>query len=155
MNFLYAGLIAAALPDAHIIHVRRGAMDVCYAMYKTLFRMAYPFSYDLTDLGCYYLAYADLMRHWRACLGSRLIEVGYEELVTDQEATTRQLLNACDLRFEPACLEFHHNQGPSLTASAAQVRQLIYSSSIGLWRRYETGLQPLATLLRAGGIEIA
>jgi tetratricopeptide (TPR) repeat protein len=155
MNFLYVGLIAAALPDAHIIHVRRRAMDVCYAMYKTLFRMAYPFTYDLTDLGRYYLAYADLMQHWRGSLGARLIEIDYEALVLDQEASTRRLLSACTLRWDPACLEFHRNQAPSLTASAAQVRQPIYSSSIGLWRRYEAGLQPLLTLLRAGGVPIA
>ena len=63
------GLIAAALPRARIVHIRRRPMDACYAMYKTLFRMAYPFSYDLRDLGQYWLAYERLMRHWRALLG--------------------------------------------------------------------------------------
>jgi hypothetical protein len=154
MNFLYVGLIAAALPQGHIIHVRRGAMDVCYAMYKTLFRMAYPFTYDWTDLGRYYLAYADLMQHWREILGPRLIEVDYEDLVMNQEAGTRRLLDACALRWDPACLEFQHNQAPSLTASAAQVRRPMYSSSVGLWRRYEPQLQRLVKLLRAGGIQI-
>jgi tetratricopeptide (TPR) repeat protein len=154
MNFLYLGLIAAALPAAHIIHVRRRAPDVCFAMYKTLFRMAYPFSYDLTDLGRYYLAYADLMQHWRERLGPGLIEVDYESLVADQEASTRRLLAACDLPWEPACLEFHRNQTPSLTASAAQVRQPIHSDSVGLWRRYEPALQPLVDVLRAAGVAI-
>ncbi len=154
LNFLYVGLIAAALPGASIVHVRRSAADVCYAMYKTLFRMAYPFSYDLADLGRYYLAYADLMQHWRETLGPRLIEVDYEELVKNQEASTRRLLAACELPFESACLEFHRNPAPSLTASAAQVRQPIYSSSVGLWRRYESSLRPLTNLLKAGGVVI-
>src|SRR3546814_4834462 len=37
-NALYLGLVAAALPQARIVHLRRNPMDACYAMYKTLFR---------------------------------------------------------------------------------------------------------------------
>ncbi len=154
VNFLYAGLIARGLPHARLIHVRRNPMDVCYAIYKTLFRMAYPFSYDLIDLGRYYLAYRELMAHWRTLLGERLIEIDYEQLVTQQEATTRELLARCGWPWEPACLDFHRNASPSLTASAAQVRQPIYRSSVGLWRRYAAELAPLATLLRDHGVAI-
>lgn len=154
VNYLYAGLIARALPEARIIHVRRSPMDVCYAMYKTLFRMAYPFTYDLGDLGRYYLAYQALMAHWREHLGTRLIELDYEQLVAKQERETRSLLERCALPWEPACLDFHKNTAASLTASAAQVRQPIYSSSVGLWRRYAQELEPLAAILRDGGLEI-
>ena len=154
LNFLYLGLVAAALPQATLIHVRRSPLDVCYAMYKTLFRMAYPFSYDLSDLASYYSAYAALMQHWRDTLGPRLIEVDYEVLVADQEPTTRRLLEACDLSWEDACLEFHRNESPSLTASAAQVRQPLYNSSVGSWRRYERELQYLVDGLRANGISL-
>ena len=152
MNFLYLGLIAVALPQAQIIHVRRQPLDVCYAMYKTLFRMAYPFSYDLADLAHYYLAYAAMMQHWRDVLGVRLIEIDYEALVADQEYVTRGLLDACALPWEESCLEFHRNESPTLTASAAQVRQPLYNSSVGLWRHYEHELQPLVERLRAGGM---
>ena len=152
MNFLYLGLIAAAMPQARIIHVRRQPLDVCYAMYKTLFRMAYPFSYDLADLARYYLAYADLMQHWRNVLGARLIELDYEALVADQERVTRGLLDACALPWEESCLKFHQNESPTLTASAAQVRKPLYNSSVGLWRHYEHELQPLVEHLRAGGM---
>ena len=154
LNFLYLGLIAAALPQATLIHVRRQPLDVCYAMYKTLFRMAYPFSYDLSDLASYYAAYAALMQHWRDTLGPRLVEIDYEVLVADQEQTTRGLLQACDLPWEDACLEFHRNESPSLTASAAQVRQPLYHSSVGSWRRYERELQPLIHALNAHDIAL-
>jgi Flp pilus assembly protein TadD len=154
INFLYIGLIAAALPQARIIHVRRQPLDVCYAMYKTLFRMAYPFSYDFADLAHYYLAYAALMQHWRTLLGGRLIELDYEALVSDQEKTTRRLLEACELPWEDDCLEFHRNRSPSLTASAAQIRVPIYNSSVGLWRRYQRELQPLADMLGAVGVGV-
>jgi tetratricopeptide (TPR) repeat protein len=147
MNFLYLGLIARALPSARIIHVRRHAYDVCYAMYKTLFRMAYPFSYSLEDLAEYYLGYAALMRHWQGALGERIVHIDYEDLVADQVSATRRLLAACDLPWEEGCLEFHRNKAASLTASAAQVREPIYNSSVGLWRRYERELQPLIARL--------
>jgi tetratricopeptide (TPR) repeat protein len=154
INFLYLGPIALALPDAVIIHVRRGAMDVCYAMYKTLFRMAYPFSYDLSDLARYYLAYRELMAHWRTALPGRFLEIDYEDLVANQECATRRLVAHCGLDWEEACLAFEKNDRPSLTASAAQVRQKIYGSSVGLWRSYSGELEPLARALRDAGVDI-
>jgi tetratricopeptide (TPR) repeat protein len=154
MNFLYLGLIAVAMPQARIIHVQRHPLDVCYAMYKTLFRMAYPFSYDLADLARYYLAYADLMQHWRDVLGARLIEIDYEALVADQEHTTRGLLYDCALPWEESCLKFHQNESPTLTASAAQVRKPLYNSSVGLWRHYKRELQPLAERLHVSGVVV-
>lgn len=154
INFLYLGLIARALPHARIIHVRRNPMDLGYAIYKTLFRMAYPFSYDLKDLGHYYLAYARLMAHWRAMLPGGFLEIDYEELVVNQETLTRRLLDFCALPWQDACLAFERNERPCLTASAAQVREPIYSSSVGLWRRYREQLQPLAEELRSGGLDV-
>ena len=129
-------------------------MDVCYAMYKTLFRMAYPFSYDLADLAHYYVAYRALMAHWRAALPNAFFEIDYEKLVSDQEGVTRRLVARCGLDWEDACLAFERNAKPSLTASAAQVRQKIYGSSVGLWRQYSDELAPLARALTDAGVDI-
>ncbi len=153
LNFLYLGLIRAALPSATFIHVRRAPLDVCYAMYKTLFRMAYPFSYSLDDLAQYYIAYDGLMEHWRSTLKGALLEVAYEELIASQETVSRRLIAHCGLEWEPGVLEFERNSAPTLTASAAQVRQPIYNSSVGLWRRYTVELVPLRSQLAAAGIE--
>lgn len=154
LNFLYVGLLRAALPNARIIHVRRHPLEVCYAMYKTLFRMAYPFSYSLEDLAAYYLAYKGLMDHWRRIDPSGMLEVDYEDLVLNQEAVTRHLVNDCGLPWEDACLAFEHNAQPTLTASAAQVRQPIYRSSLQRAQSYAVQLEPLARLLRAGGVDL-
>lgn len=154
-NFLYLGLIARALPQARIVYVRRQPMDVCYAMYKTLFRMAYPYSYDLGDLGRYWLAFDALMRHWQHSLpAGRMLTVVYEQLVATPEHTIRGLLDHVGMPWQDACLQFERNPLPSLTASAAQVRRPIYSSSVGLWRRYATGLAPLANFLQQAGVAI-
>ncbi len=152
-NFLYLGLAHLALPTAPVVHLRRHPLDSCYAMYKTLFRMGYPFSYSLDDLGHYYLAYHRLMTHWRQRLPGRFVDVDYEALVRNPEAGTRALLSACGLAWEPQCLEFHDNAEPTATASAAQVRQPIYQSSVGRWRQYAAQLAPLAAFLTGHGVD--
>lgn len=154
LNFLYIGLIALALPDARIVHVRRGAMDGCYAMYKTLFRMGYPFSYDLGDLAAYRIAYERLMTHWREALPGRMIEIDYEALIAAQESESRRLVAACGLDWEAACLDFYRNPAPVATASAVQVRAPIHDRSVGLWRHYRSGLAPLADALTKAGIAL-
>jgi tetratricopeptide (TPR) repeat protein len=152
LNFLYLGLIRLALPAAKIIHLRRHPMDSGYAMYKTLFRMGYPFSYDLGDLGRYLHAYHGLMAHWRESLPGGFLDVDYEALVQDQNAQSRRIIEWCGLQWEPQCEAFHLNPAPAATASAAQVREPMHSRSVGIWRRYEQQLEPLARLLRASGV---
>jgi hypothetical protein len=154
LNYLYLGLIAKAMPRARIVHVRRHPMASCYAMYKTLFRAGYPFSYDLEDLGRYFVAYWRLMNYWRALLPGRFLDLDYESLVTDQEGTTRRLLEHCGLEWQSACLRFHENPAPTAIASAAQVRQPIYPGSVDLWRNYRQELAPLARHLAYSGIAV-
>ncbi len=151
-NYLYIGLIALALPQARILHLRRNPLDSCYAMYKTLFRNGAPFSYDLGDLATYYLAREKLMDHWHRVLPGRFLDVDYERLVADQETVSRQVVAHCGLEWQPRCLEFYNNESAAATASAAQVRQPIYRSSVERWRSYHTELQPLAHALRDGGV---
>ncbi|MBU4136222.1 MAG: sulfotransferase, partial [Alphaproteobacteria bacterium] len=154
-NFLYVGLIARALPNARIIHLRRHPLDSGYALYKTLFRMGCPYSYDLGDLAAYMLAHRRLMDHWRAVAPGGILDVDYEALVADQEAVSRRIIDHCGLDWQDACLTFHENTAPAATASAAQVRQPIHARSVGLWRRYADQLEPLAAALRAGGVDPA
>lgn len=153
-NFLYLGMIACALPGARVIHVRRDPMDSCFALYKTLFRDGSPYSYDLNDLARYYLAYHQLMEHWRRVLPGRFLEIDYEHIVHSLEAATCELLAWCELPFEAQCLEFHRNAAPAATASAAQVREPLYARSIGNWKHYAALLEPLAAALKAGGLAI-
>jgi len=155
LNYLYCGLIARALPAARMVHVTRSPLATCLSIYKVLFDRGYPFSYDLNELADYYVGYRRLMDHWARVLPGRLVEVSYEQLVAQPEATTRRLLNALGLGFERRCLAFEENPAPVATASAAQVRRPLYADSVELWRRYERELEPLAARLRAAGIALA
>jgi thioredoxin-like negative regulator of GroEL len=153
-NLLYLGFIAKAWPDARIVHLRRHPMDACFAMYKQVFTWPYKFSYDLKNMGVYYIAYDRLMQHWRDVLGERMVGVDYEALVSDQEAQTRRLLSRLGLEFETACLEFDRNQAASATASSVQVREKIHTRSVQRWKHFEEHLRPLQDILRSAGIEV-
>ena len=154
LNFLYAGLIRMALPHAKIIHLVRNPMDTCYAVYKRLFQDAYPWSYDLDEIATYYLAYRRLMAHWNDAMPGAIHELAYEDLVTDPETSARELLSFCGLPWQPQCLRFDENKTATTTASASQVRQPVYTTSVQRWRDYERQLAPLAAKLRDGGIQI-
>ncbi|HEY2678084.1 MAG TPA: sulfotransferase [Steroidobacteraceae bacterium] len=151
LNYLYCGLIGRALPSAKIVHVTRQPMAICYAMYKTLFEDGYPFSYDLKEIGRYYIAYRRLMDHWHATLQSSMYTVNYESLVADQRAETLKLLEFCGLDWQDACMDFHRNASATTTASAVQVRQPLYDSSVDQWRHYAAPLAQLNDQLRAAG----
>lgn len=151
LNFLYVGLIHLALPNAKIINLQRDPMDTCYAIYKQLFVDAYPFSYDLEELANYYVSYRQLMDHWHVVLPGVVHTVHYEALVADLEKESRRLLEYCGLDWQPRCLQFHENREASTTASSAQIRRPIYTSSIRKWRNYGAQLQPVAAILEQAG----
>ena len=142
-NFSHIGLIHAILPNATIVDVRRHPMDTCFSTFKQYFAAGQSFSYDLEDLGRYYRCYLELMDHWDAVLPGRVLHVQYEELVREPQAGIRRLLAHCGLKFEEACLEFHATRRPIRTASSEQVRQPLYTTGVGYWRRFERELEPL------------
>jgi tetratricopeptide (TPR) repeat protein len=153
LNYLYIGLIKLSLPNARVVHIQRNPMDSCYGMYRTLFRAGYPFSYSFDDLGRYYIAYRQLMDHWRDVAEDSLLDVSYESLIDDQERVSRQIVDYCGLDWQPACLDFHKNRSAVSTASSAQVRRPVYRDALQRWRRYEKQLQPVADILRDAGID--
>lgn len=144
MNFLMMGLIRLALPNARIIHCNRDARDTCLSIYKMNFTTTnYRFAYDLKSVARFYKLYEGLMAHWREVFPGEFYEVSYESLTAEPEPEIRGLLAACDLDFHEDCLQFHRSAGMVTTASAVQVRRPMYTSSVGLWRKYGDALAPL------------
>jgi len=148
MNFLNLGMIAVLFPKATIVHCTRDPRDTCFSIFKHSFTArGHGYAYDLEVLGRFYVRYRELMDHWRNVLPVHPHEVVYEDVVADQEAETRALLEACGLPWDPACLAFHETQRPVATISADQVRRPIYRDSVAAWRRHEAGLAPLLQIL--------
>ncbi|MGY4516016.1 tetratricopeptide repeat-containing sulfotransferase family protein [Lysobacter sp. HA18] len=156
-NFLYAGFIAAALPNARLVAMRRHPMDVCLSNFRQLFALTspyYDYSFDPIDTARYYVLFDRLMAHWRDLPGDRLLEVRYETLVDDQERTTRELLAHCGLAWNDACLAFERNEAPVATASVVQVRSPMFRTSLERWRRYGDALEPMRHVLEDAGIAL-
>ena len=153
-NFLYLPLILKALPNARIVHVRRDAMDACFASFKQLFADAYPHSYDQREMARHHARYRRLMALWGERFPGRFFEVAYEDVARDLEPNARALIDYLGLPWEDACLRFHDQAGAVTTASAVQVRQPVHTRSIGRWRRYERQLEPMRRELEAHGVAV-
>ncbi|MDE0442331.1 MAG: sulfotransferase [Gammaproteobacteria bacterium] len=145
-NFVRIGLIKTLFPNAYLVHCRRNALDTCLSLYFHYFQ-ALVCSFDLAELGRYYVDYRRLMAHWDDVFPGEIFEVRYEELVAEPERITRRLLDYLDLEWDEGCLAFHENERSVMSPSNLQVRRPIYSTSISRWRRYEKHLGPLMEVL--------
>ncbi|MDP4651446.1 MAG: sulfotransferase [Haliea sp.] len=155
LNFIYLGLLRRALPRARFICLRRNPLDTCVSNYRQQFSSNFPYyryALDLLDCGRYYLAFDRLIRHWQAVLPGGLLQVQYEQLVTEPEAQTQRLLAWCELPWEQSCLAFEQRREAVATASAVQVRRGIYRDSLQRWRQYADEVQPLRDLLQRAGV---
>jgi tetratricopeptide (TPR) repeat protein len=146
-NFPSVGFINLILPNAKIIDARRHPLDSCLSCYRQLFARGQPFTYDLTDIGEYFLEYQRLMDHWHEVLPGQVLTMQYEDVVQDFETQVRRLLDFCDLPWEESCVRFYETDRPVRTASSEQVRQPVHSKSINFWRNFEDKLDELITVL--------
>ncbi len=154
-NVLHLGLIAQLFPEARVILCRRDARDISLSCYFQLFLEGlHPFSYDLADCGRRTLGMQQLGDHWHRTLPLRIHEVCYESLVADLEGESRRLIDFLGLDWEPACLEFHRTERAVTTLSHWQVRQPLYTRSVGRWRQYARHLGPLFAVLDQGAASV-
>jgi tetratricopeptide (TPR) repeat protein len=146
-NFHRIGLIKTLFPNARIIHCRRNVLDTCTSIFFNKFVEGNEYSFDLKELGQYYLDYEKLMEHWIKLFPRDILTVQYEELVRKQEEVSRELVQHIGLDWDDNCIDFHLNKRAVRTASSVQVRQPIYTRSIERWKHYEKQLAPLMEVL--------
>jgi tetratricopeptide (TPR) repeat protein len=139
-NFPLVGFLHLILPNAKVINTRRHPFDSCLGAYKQLFGRGQNFTYDMFDLADYYSQYHKTVQHWHRTLPGKVLDVHYEETVTDLESQVRRILEHCGLPFEEQCLRFWETDRAVRTASSEQVRQPIYKGALGKWRKYEEHL---------------
>ena len=146
-NFLHLGLIHQLFPEARFIHCQRDAMDNCLSIFIQDFGTGNYYANDLDDIAFYYRQHSKLMAHWRELFGARLITLPYENLVEDQAGETGRLIDGLGLEWEEACLAFDKNPRKVSTLSRWQVRQPMYKTAAGRWRRYARHLEGLRKAL--------
>ena len=141
------GLIYSVFPNARVIYMQRDAIDTCLSCYFQPFLTGVNFAFDLSDLVHYYREHQRMMAHWRAVLPPGFIlDVPYEGLVADQETWSRKMLDFIGLEWDARVLQFHTNRRQVTSASAWQVRQQVYRSSVARWHNYEQFVGPLKAL---------
>ncbi|MCR2832835.1 tetratricopeptide repeat-containing sulfotransferase family protein [Parerythrobacter lacustris] len=157
-NLFFAAHILESLPLARIVMVRRDPRDTVFANFRQLFATDfgyYDYAYDLEDTAHFVAGFVDLADHWlRALPPDRYTEVRYEQLVAEQEAQSRRLVDFLGLEWDEACLRFHRNTAPVATASSVQVRAPIHSKSVGQWQRYGEAAERVERALRSHGVPL-
>ena len=146
-NSLLVGLIKTIFPDAKIINAIRNPREHCFSMFTIRFTGDHSYTYDLNELAKYFIAHKNLMNYWKDIFPGSIYDVSYEDVVLYNEKTVKELLNHCNLPFEKSCLEFYKNERPVKTASASQVRQKLYKSSINRSENFKNHLLNLESLL--------
>lgn len=147
-NYLHLALIRILFPDAPIIHCVRDPIDTCLSGYFQHFSGYHDYAYKLEDLGNYYREYQRLVQHYRDVVKIPLFEVKYEEIVSDTERVSREIIAYCGLSWDDRCLRYYESDRLVRTASYDQVRQPVYSESVNRWKHYEKHLGPLITALQ-------
>lgn len=146
-NFSRVGLIKLLFPNARIIQCIRRPEDICTSIYLNYFPKGNEYSFDLVELGKYYLDYERLMSHWHRLYPDGIYPVHYEDVVNDLEGESRRLIKYLGLRWSKKCLDFHKLERSIRTTSNLQVRKPIYANSVNRWMNYEPFLQPLISTL--------
>ncbi len=147
-NFMFLGLIHAALPYARIIHLVRNPIDTCLSIYFQNFGPAHSYANDLDDIAHYYREYRRLMDHWRRTLpAAAILDVPYEGLVENPDHWSRTMVEFIGLPWDARCRDFNGTARIVSTFSRWQARQPINTASVERWRHYEEFVGPLRALL--------
>lgn len=142
-NFMYLGIIEKLFPDARVIHCMRDPVDTCLSAYFQNFTGTLPYAYKLEDLAFFYKGYRRLMEHWKGVLDIPILDIDYEDMITDQEKMSRSMVEFCGLEWDDRCLEFHKSKRFVKTASYDQVNRPVYSRSVARWKNYEAHIEAL------------
>ncbi|KAK9867531.1 hypothetical protein WJX84_002555 [Apatococcus fuscideae] len=143
-NCWHVGYINMMMPDACLIQTVRHPLDIALSCFKQPFEgRGTPWAWDLDDIALTIERVEQVMEHWGGVMPGKVLRVPYEHLIASPETVVKGILQHCNMPWEPSVLDFHTNRRSVSTASLAQVRQKLYTMSIGSWRAYESELEPL------------
>ena len=149
LNETHLGLIALLFPQSPLIHVIRHPLDIMVSAMSNHFTHGFSCASALETTARHYVRVMDLVKQYRSEMALRYLAVRYEDMVTDQEATIRSVLDFVGEPFDPKCLHFQENQRYARTASYAQVTERLYDRSRFRYRHYLKHLEPVIPILQA------
>ncbi len=150
-NIQFLGLIALLWPGCRVVLCRRDPRDVAVSCWRTSLPQV-PWNSNPDSLARLFVDYQRLLAHWTEARPLEWLDLEYELLVADPESQSRRLIEFLGLDWDRACLDFHKSRRLVRSPSLVQVRQPVYSQSVGIWRKYEPHLGPLFDALERNGI---
>ncbi len=147
-NHRLAGFLKTIWPESRIIHLRRDPRDTALSLWRARFpagRLAY--AYDWAAMAHRFNLYAGIMAHWRQVMPGDILEITYESLVSDTEATGREMARFCGLDWQPGMARPDRHADQVRTLSVYQLRQPVHTRSVGQWRDHRDMLAPFIAAL--------
>jgi tetratricopeptide (TPR) repeat protein len=145
-NYMMAGWLRLAFPNAAIIHVQRDPRDVAISCWFAQF-VNVQWINELRHIAHRIEQHRRLLRHWRTTLGAHLTEVRYEDLIADPESELRRVLAALRIDWHPDVVSHAGRQGHVGSASRQQVREPVHTRSLERWRNYAAAMEPILARL--------
>ena len=146
-NFMQLGLIERLFPNATIIHCQRNPFDTCLSIYFRRINENHSYARKLEDLARFYKKYMALMEHWQKESSLQILNVRYEDMVTDQKSESEKILNHIGLDWSDSVLDYHKSDRIIMTPSFHQASKPIYTSSMHRWKNYRKHIGPLIDIL--------
>lgn len=147
LNETHLGLITLLFPQSPILHVIRHPLDVVLSVFSNHLTHGFQCAFALETAALHFRRITELVEHYRGALTMRYLPVRYEDMIDDQEASVRRVLDFIGEGFDPACLSFHKNRRYARTASYAQVTEPLYDRSRYRYRHYIDHLRPAIEIL--------
>ncbi|MBB1333439.1 sulfotransferase [Pseudoalteromonas sp. SR44-5] len=142
-NYQSLGLIYLLFPNAKFINLQRDFNATAWSVYSNYFAENEPYFCSLPEFKRYYDLYQGLMTHWQQAIPSAILDVHYEQLISEPRDTLKSVFTFLGTAFEAQCLDFYKSKKPVTTLSKAAVRKPLHNRAIEHWKRFETPLRAL------------
>lgn len=147
-HFESIGFQNVCFKNAKFIHCRRNPLDTFISSFQNDMNVSHAYAYDQLTYLNEYLWQESMMNYWKSLFPDSIFTIHYEELASNPEQISKQLISFSGLAWEDACLKFFERKNVVRTFSVQQVRNPVYNSSVKKWTHYRSELTPMIDTLR-------
>ncbi|MFZ5842919.1 MAG: tetratricopeptide repeat-containing sulfotransferase family protein [Pseudomonadota bacterium] len=134
-SYLDIGFFKQIFPAGKVIFMDRDELDVSASVFFEDFATPSSYSNSIDDTMYVHAECRRLMAFWQKHCPNDVLAVSYESLVEDFENTLHKVASFLGVKREDIG-DYQQSNHQVQTPSLWQVRQGIYRSSVGRWRRY-------------------
>ena len=138
-NFKFLGIINTFFSNSKIIHCIRDPFENFCSLYKINFNSTgLNWTNSEKEIFMYYKNYFELINLWKSKNINNVIDIKFEELLSDPDNTINGLLDFCDLERNDDYINFHKSNLLLIkTASANQARKPIQKENVFKYQKFK------------------